>query len=177
MGPFAVADMSGLDIAWRMRRSQVATRDPSARYVPIPDMLCEAGRLGQKTSAGYYAYPDGGKRQPDDSTQAIIDQARAAKGITPRAIEPDEIVRRVLVTMANEAALLLAEKAATRATDVDVVLVNGYGFPRWEGGPVFWARERGAIQLEKDLDLLESLSGPGFKRGNTRELLPASESS
>lgn len=174
MGPFAVADMSGLDIAWRMRQSQAATRDPSARYVTIPDQLCEAGRLGQKTGGGYYAYAPGGRPQPDEVTMAIIEEARAAKGVTARTLDPEEIVRRVLVTMANETALLLAEKVASRATDVDVVLVNGYGFPRWEGGPVFWARERGLGQLAEDLGWLATLSGPGFVRGDLRELLPQS---
>ena len=171
MGPFAVADMSGLDIAWRMRQSQAATRDPSARYVTIPDRLCEAGRFGQKTGAGYYRYPNDGRREPDTTTQTIIEEARRAKGITPRALKPEEIVRRVLIAMANEAALLLAEEVAARATDIDVVLVNGYGFPRWEGGPVFWARQRGLAELANDLDWLADLSGAGFTRGNIRVLL------
>jgi 3-hydroxyacyl-CoA dehydrogenase len=167
MGPFAVGDLSGLDIAWRMRQSLVATRDPGARYVRIPDLLCEAGRLGQKSGAGYYRYETpGGARQADAAVDRIIDAARAAKGIVARALGAEEITRRALLAMANEAALLLREGVAQRASDVDVVLVNGYGFPKWEGGPVFWARERGAAALGKDLDWLASLSGPGFTRGD-----------
>jgi 3-hydroxyacyl-CoA dehydrogenase len=170
MGPFAVADLSGLDIAWRMRQAQAATRDPSARHVQVPDLLCEAGRLGRKTGAGYYRYGDGGKPQVDPAVHALIEQARAAKGIVARRLDDDEICRRALLALVNEAALLLAEGDAERATDVDVALVNGYGFPRWEGGPVFRARERGDA-LGADLDWLAAVSGPGFVRGDLRHVL------
>ena len=163
MGPFAVADLSGLDIAWRMRQAQAATRDPRARYVHIPDRLCEAGRLGRKTGAGYYAYPAGvSAPQVDEAVHALIAQCRADKGLAPRTFGNDEIVRRALLSLVNEAALMLAEGVAERATDVDVVLANGYGFPRWEGGPVFRARERGEPALRADLDELAAVSGPGF---------------
>ncbi len=172
MGPFAVADLSGLDIAWRMRQAQAATRDPSARYVHIPDRLCEAGRLGRKTGAGYYRYEEGSRTpQVDEAVHALIEACRQDKGITPRALEAQEMVRRALLAMINEAALLLAQGVAMRATDIDVALVNGYGFPRWEGGVVFWARERGAAALEADLDELARLSGPGFVRGDLKALL------
>jgi 3-hydroxyacyl-CoA dehydrogenase len=172
MGPFAVADLSGLDIAWRMRQAQAATRDPQARYVHIPDRLCEAGRLGRKTGAGYYRYPEGGNGpQVDEAVHALIAQARADKGLQPRELGDDEIVCRALLAIVNEAALLLAEGVAERATDVDVVLVNGYGFPRWEGGPVFWAHERGVDALQDDLRWLAGLSGPGFVAGDLRHLL------
>lgn len=172
MGPFAVADLSGLDIAWRMRQAQAATRDPAARYVHIADRLCEAGRLGRKTGAGYYRYAEGSSRpQVDGAVHDLITQARCDKGLTPRTLAADEIQRRALLALVNEAALLLAEGVAERATDVDVALVNGYGFPRWEGGPVFWARERGAAALQADLDELAALSGPGFVRGDVAVLL------
>ncbi len=171
MGPFAVADLSGLDIAWRMRQSQAASRDPDARFVRIPDRLCEAGRLGRKTGAGYYRYEADGKgRAPDPEVRAIIDEESAAKGIARRAMTSEEVQRRALLAMVNEAALLLGEGVAQRASDVDVVLANGFGFPRWEGGPVFWARERGATALAQDLDELARLSGPGFVRGDVRHL-------
>ncbi|TPE47478.1 3-hydroxyacyl-CoA dehydrogenase NAD-binding domain-containing protein [Amaricoccus solimangrovi] len=172
MGPFAVGDMSGLDIAWRMRQSTAASRDPSHRYVTIPDRLCEAGRLGRKTGAGYYRYEDG-KRQPDPATVAIIDAARAEKGIVPRAIAAEEIVERALLAMVNEACLLLGEGVAPRASDVDVVLTNGYGFPKWEGGPVFWATERGAAMVARNLDRLEEASGAGFQRGDLAAIFAA----
>lgn len=172
MGPFAVADLSGLDIAWRMRQAQAATRDPAARYVHIADRLCEAGRLGRKTGAGYYRYAEGASRpQVDAAVAELIAKARSDKGITPCELGSEEIQRRVMLTLVNEAALLLAEGVAERATDVDVVLVNGYGFPRWEGGPVFWARERSAAALQADLHELAALSGSGFVRGDVGHLL------
>jgi 3-hydroxyacyl-CoA dehydrogenase len=174
MGPFAVADLSGLDIAWRMRQSQAATRDPAARYVSIPDLLCAAGRLGRKTGAGYYLYEGGaGKpvRQADPQVQALIVSASAARGIVRRELPDAEIQRRALLAMVNEAALLLGEGVAQRASDVDVVLAHGYGFPRWEGGPVFWARHRGQTALQADMDWLSGLSGPGFIRGDLRHIL------
>jgi len=172
MGPFAVADLSGLDIAWRMRQAQAATRDPTSRYVQIADRLCEAGRLGRKTGAGYYAYEEGGKgRRPDPAVRALIERASADKGLRRRAFDDEEIQRRALLAMINEAALLLGEGVAERATDVDVVLLNGYGFPRWEGGPVFWARQRAREALENDLDWLARVSGAGFVRGDLRHIL------
>ena len=172
MGPFAVADLSGLDIAWRMRQAQAATRDPAARYVHVADRLCEAGRLGRKTGAGYYWYAEGSSRpQVDGAVHDLITLARRDKGLSPRTLTDGEIQRRALLALVNEAALLLAEGVAERATDVDVALVNGYGFPRWEGGPVFWARERGAAALRADLDELAALSGPGFMRGDVAVLL------
>lgn len=171
MGPFKVADLSGLDIAWRMRQAQAATRDPSARYVQIADRLCEAGRLGRKTGAGYYRYGEDGGLQVDEAVHALIEQARRDKGMAPRRLGNDEIGHRALLALVNEAALLLGEGVAERATDVDVAFVNGYGFPRWEGGPVFWARDRGEAALRDDLDRLADLSGPGFVRGDLRQVL------
>ncbi|WP_247873087.1 3-hydroxyacyl-CoA dehydrogenase NAD-binding domain-containing protein [Azospirillum sp. TSH64] len=164
MGPFAVADLSGLDIAWRMRRQQAAARDPAARYVEIPDRLCEAGRFGRKTGSGYYRYPPGAKRgEPDPEVNALIEAASAAKGIVRAAVSDEEIVTRVLLTMVNEAACLLSEGVAARASDIDLVLVNGYGFPAWEGGPLFWAGRQDPAWLEAGLARLGELSGPGFR--------------
>lgn len=171
MGPFAVADLSGLDIAWRMRQNTAASRDPAHRYVRIPDILCEAGRLGRKTGGGYYAYDPEGRRKPDPNVRRLIDEASAAKGITRRPLDDDEIQRRAVLAMMNEAARLLAEGVAQRPCDVDVVLTNGYGFPRWEGGVAFNARERGREALGNDLDWLGQLSGPGFVPGDTRYLM------
>jgi 3-hydroxyacyl-CoA dehydrogenase len=176
MGPFAVADLSGLDIAWRMRQAQATTRDPAARYVHIPDRLCEAGRLGRKSGAGYYLYESGSRgRKSDPAVHALIEQASADKGLVRRTLGAEEIQRRALLAMVNEAARLLAEGVARGARDVDVVLVNGFGFPRWEGGPVFWARECGAEGLAKDMDWLAGLSGEGFEHGDLRHVLSQPE--
>jgi len=171
MGPFAVADLSGLDIAWRMRQAQAATRDPRERYVDILDQLCEQGRLGRKTGAGYYVYADG-KQAPasDASVRALIEAASARRGITRQPIAPETIRRRVLLAMVNEAALLLTEGVAARPGDVDVVLVAGYGFPRWQGGPVFWARQQDRARLEADLQQLAADGGHGFVAGDVQAL-------
>ena len=171
MGPFTVADMSGLDIAWAMRKSQASSRNPQARYVTIPDTLCSLGRFGRKTGAGYYQYPDGtNARVIDPLVHQIIDQASKAKGISRREFVSEEIVNRVLLSMINEIAHLMNDKVTSEATDCDIALANGYGFPRWRGGPVFIAREMGRERLNIELKKLAELSGPGFSLANTNAL-------
>ncbi|TXH79557.1 MAG: 3-hydroxyacyl-CoA dehydrogenase [Rhizobium sp.] len=141
MGPFAVFDMAGLEIAWARRKRQAATRDPSERYVVIPDRLCEAGRFGQKTGRGWYAYPDG-KRTVDPEVTAMIEAARTEKGITPKHFTAEEIVARLLKAMVDEGEKLLSGGIAARASDIDLVMINGYGFPASKGGPMFAAGRR-----------------------------------
>jgi 3-hydroxyacyl-CoA dehydrogenase len=171
MGPFAVADMSGLDIAWAMRKSLAATRNPEHRYVSIPDTLCLAGRFGCKTGAGYYQYLPGAKSGVvDPVVKGVIDEASATKGIKRRTFTSQEIVQRVLLAMINEIAHLASEKVVSDVTDCDVALVNGYGFPRWCGGPVFIAREMGKEKLNLELQKLAELSGSGFVIANLDEL-------
>ncbi len=172
MGPFAVADLSGLDIAWRMRKSQTASRDPRERYVRILDQLCEQGRLGRKTDAGYYTYLDGKKSKATDAVvRSIIEQASQQRGLTRQALSAAQIQRRAMLAMVNEAALLLQEGIASRASDIDVVLVQGYGFPRWEGGPVFWVRQQDRSALERDLQALAAKAGHGFVLADLSVLL------
>ena len=136
MGLFAVQDLSGLDISWAMRKRKAATRDPSARYVAIADRLCELGRLGRKTGAGYYRYSGAGG-QPDPLVESIILEESARKGITRRQIPEAEITDRILSTMQAEGERILAEGIAASPEAIDVVMVNGFGFPRWRGGPMF----------------------------------------
>lgn len=167
MGPFAVADMSGLDVAWRARRRRDAGRDPRERYPDVADRLVEKGRLGQKTGAGWYRYPDGTRTPHDDPEVArIIAKSRADKGITARPIGPGEIGERVLTAMANEAALLLAEGIAARPGDVDVLLTRGYGFPERLGGPCHWATTQPYEKLAEALRRLEEAVGWGFRAGD-----------
>jgi 3-hydroxyacyl-CoA dehydrogenase len=167
MGPFAVADMSGLDVAWRARRRRDAARDPRERYPDVADRLVEKGRLGQKTGAGWYRYPDGERTPHDDPEVArIIAESRADKGITARPIGPGEIGERVLTAMANEAALLLAEGIAARPGDVDVLLTRGYGFPERLGGPCHWATTQPPGKLAEALRRLEEAVGWGFRAGD-----------
>lgn len=136
MGPFSVFDLAGLEIAWARRKRQAATRDPSERYVDIADRLCEAGRFGQKTGKGWYSY-DGGRKSVDADVTAVIAAARVAKSIVPRHFNTAEIVNRLLAAMAAEGDRLLDERIAARPGDIDLVLINGYGFPAHKGGPMF----------------------------------------
>ncbi|MCR6499408.1 3-hydroxyacyl-CoA dehydrogenase NAD-binding domain-containing protein [Shinella sp. CPCC 101442] len=138
MGFFAVSDMAGLDIAWARRKRQAATRDPAERYVEIADRLCEAGRLGRKTGRGWYAYPNG-EKTVDPAVTAVIEAARAAKGIVPHTFTTDAIMERLLKAMVDEGRALLSEGIAARSSDIDLVMINGYGFPAHKGGPMFAA--------------------------------------
>lgn len=141
MGPFAVFDLSGLDIAWSLRKRKAATRDPAERYVDIADRLCEAGRFGRKTGRGWYAYPEG-KKTVDPEVTALIEAEAARKGITRRNFTAAEIVDRLVATMAAEGEAILAEGIAARASDIDLVFLNGYGWPARLGGPMFQAAKR-----------------------------------
>ena len=142
MGIFAVNDMTGLDIAWARRRRLAATRDPAERYVEIADRLCEAGRLGRKSGLGWYAYPNG-ERAVDPVVTTVIEAARTAKGIVPRRFTADEIMDRLLKAMVDEGEALLAGGIAARPGDIDLVMINGYGFPAHKGGPMFAAQQTG----------------------------------
>lgn len=152
MGPYAVADLAGLDIGWANRKRLAPTRDPKERYVEIADRICERGWFGQKTGRGFYLYPEGARRgEPDPEVEAIIAEARAKKGIAPRDFTAEEIVRRYLAAMINEGARVVAEGIALRPLDVDVTLLYGYGFPRWRGGPMKYADLRGLDRVLADV--------------------------
>lgn len=151
MGPFAVSDMSGLDIAWAMRRRRAATRDPGERYVTIPDLLCEAGRLGRKAGQGWYDHRDG-IAHPSAAVAAIVEAERARRGIQPRHFTASAIQRRLLAVMANEGARVLEEGISLRPSDIDLVFVNGYGFPRAAGGPMHAADEAGLPAILVELE-------------------------
>jgi 3-hydroxyacyl-CoA dehydrogenase len=138
MGIFAVNDMAGLEIAWARRKRLAETRDPAERYVEIADQLCEAGRLGRRHGLGWYAYLDG-KRTIDPAVTTVIEAARAAKNIRPRVFIAQEILTRLLKAMVDEGTTLLAEGIAARPGDIDLVMINGYGFPPHKGGPMFAA--------------------------------------
>ncbi|WP_244570994.1 3-hydroxyacyl-CoA dehydrogenase NAD-binding domain-containing protein [Stappia sp. TSB10GB4] len=144
MGPFAVSDLAGLDIAWAGRKRRAATRDPRERTVGIADRICERGWFGQKSGRGYYLYEPGARRgSPDPEVEAIIAAEREAKGIVPRSFSDAEIVSRYMAAMINEAAKIVDEGIALRPLDVDVTMLAGYGFPRWRGGPMHYADRLG----------------------------------
>ncbi len=140
MGPCAVADLAGLDVSWRKRKADAHLRDPSKRYSAVADRLCEQGRFGQKTGAGYYRYEPGSRTPiPDPEVDALIAEVAAESGVERRSIGADEIVERLLYPLVNEGARILDEGIALRAGDIDIVWINGYGFPRWRGGVMHWA--------------------------------------
>lgn len=167
MGPFAVADMSGLDIAWRMRRSKDATRDSRERYAIVADELCSLERFGQKSGAGWYTYAAGNRKGAvDQSVTELILQASNTQGLRRREFTDEQIVRRVLLSIANESSLVLAEGIAQRPGDIDLMLVLGYGFPAFRGGISYWASNEPAQQLETDIRELAETTGFGFQIGN-----------
>ena len=170
MGPFAVSDMSGLDIAWAMRKRQAATRDPKARYVSIPDRLCEMGRLGRKTGAGWYDYSTG-KATPDPEVTEIIDTVRREDWILARTYTAEDIQNQLLAAMINEAACLIEDGIAQRASDIDVAMANGYGFPRWKGGPLYWASQQDPGALSAEFDALAQAIAHGYRRGDVNIVL------
>ena len=139
MGPFRMSDLAGNDVGWRIRKRRYVEK-PLVAYSRIADRLCEAGRFGQKTGKGWYTYEPGARRAiPDAAVDALIAGYRAELGLQSRAIDEDEIVGRCILALVNEGARLLEEGIALRASDVDVVYLAGYGFPRYRGGPMFYA--------------------------------------
>jgi 3-hydroxyacyl-CoA dehydrogenase len=137
MGPFAMGDLAGLDVGWRIRKGK---GEKSA----VADRICELGRFGQKTGAGYFRYEKGDRTPiPDPEVEKIILEVSKERGIQRRAISNDEILARLLYPMVNEGAKILEEKIAIRASDIDVIWVYGYGWPVYRGGPMFWADQVG----------------------------------
>ncbi len=139
MGPLATGDLAGLDVGWRIRREFHEADDTSVRQPLIEDRVCELGRYGQKTQAGWYLYDEQRRPTHDPKVDRIIDEARRESGLTPREISSEEIVDRTIYALVNEGARLLEEGIALRAVDIDIVYLNGYGFPAYRGGPMFYA--------------------------------------
>jgi 3-hydroxyacyl-CoA dehydrogenase len=153
MGPFQMGDLAGLDIGWRNRKARGLT-------AVIADTLCEQGRFGQKTGRGFYLYEAGARAPvPDPEVEALIRAKAAEHGIEPRAISAEEIIERTLYPLVNEGAKILEEGIAARASDIDVVWVNGYGFPIGKGGPMFWAGLEGAARIIERLEYWHQRTG------------------
>ena len=144
MGPYQMSDLAGVDIGWH--------RDPN-RIETLRDSLCAVGRWGQKTKKGFYDYDDNRQRAPSEEVKTIIAEWAAREGKPQRTIGKDEIRERLLYPMVSEGALILEEGISQRASDIDTVWLNGYGWPAWTGGPMFWADHIGldtvAAGLEK----------------------------
>jgi 3-hydroxyacyl-CoA dehydrogenase len=147
MGMFAVDDMAGLDVAWRVRQELGQFSEPGARKPLVADRLCEMGRFGQKTGAGWYRYGADRRPIPDPDVHALIEQVARDAGIPRRAFTDEDILERTIYALVNEGARVLDEGFALRAADIDVVYVNGYGFPAWRGGPMFYADRVGLKKI------------------------------
>lgn len=160
MGPFQMGDLAGLDIGWH--------RDPS-KVTTIREALCAKGRWGQKTGKGFYDYDENRQRSPSDEVKAIIADFAARSGVSQREVSKQEIFERLLYPMVSEGALILEEGIAQRASDIDLVWLNGYGWPAWTGGIMYWADHEGLAKIVAGLQhhnlpvapLLEKLASTG----------------
>jgi 3-hydroxyacyl-CoA dehydrogenase len=147
MGPLAVSDLAGLDVGWRIRKEYKHLEKPGVRIPRVADRLCEFGHFGQKTGSGFSKYDADRRPLPDPETAALIEAVAREAGIHRRSISREEIVDRCLFALVNEGAKLLGEGFALRAVDIDIVYLNGYGFPAWSGGPMFYADTVGLGQV------------------------------
>lgn len=154
MGPYEAQDLSGLDIAYANRQRQAATRDTNRRYIPIADRMIELGKLGRKTSAGWYRYPGGGGKVEDPIVADLAIEEAHFSGITRTDYSSQEIRQRLVLAMINEAADILDAGIAQSAGDIDLVTVFGYGFPRWRGGLMHYADSLGVEKIVAQLEIL-----------------------
>jgi 3-hydroxyacyl-CoA dehydrogenase len=155
MGPFAMSDLAGLDVGWRIRKGRGVRSE-------VADRICELGRFGQKTGAGYYKYDSKRNPSPDAEVEKIIVDVATEMGITRRHIDDEEILQRLLYPMVNEGAKILDEKIAIRASDIDVIWVYGYGWPVYRGGPMFWADQIGLKALRDRMLQFQKATGDAF---------------
>ncbi|MEP2827864.1 3-hydroxyacyl-CoA dehydrogenase NAD-binding domain-containing protein [Parvibaculum sp.] len=154
MGPFAMSDLAGLDIGWNKEKSKGET---------LRDRLCEMDRRGQKTGAGYYDYDENRNAKPSPVVEKMILDYAAEKGINRRKISDDEILERCIYPMINEGAKILEEGKAIRASDIDIVWINGYGFPVYRGGPMFYGDTVGADKVLAKMKEFQAQMGDDFK--------------
>jgi 3-hydroxyacyl-CoA dehydrogenase len=157
MGPFAMGDLAGLDVGWRIRKGKGVKS-------AVADRICELGRFGQKTGAGYFRYEKGDRTPiPDADVEKIIVEVASEMGITRRKIGEEEILARLLYPMVNEGAKILQEKIAIRASDIDVIWVYGYGWPVYRGGPMFWADQVGLKTIRDRMQEWRKTQGDVWK--------------
>ena len=151
MGPFRMGDLAGNDIGWAIRKRRYQEK-PDMKYSKTADLLCEMGRFGQKTGAGWYDYQPG-KRDaiPSTAVEDMIEKHRKDQGITPRKISDQEIVERLVYSLVNEGAHILEDGIASKASDIDMVYLTGYGFPIWRGGPMKYADQMGLFNVAESM--------------------------
>jgi 3-hydroxyacyl-CoA dehydrogenase len=164
MGPFAMSDLAGLDIGWVKEKSKGET---------LRDVLCEMDRRGQKTGAGFYDYDENRNAKPSPVTEKVIQEFRAKRGINARAISDEEILERCIYPMVNEGAKILEEKKAIRASDIDIVWINGYGWPVYRGGPMFYGDLIGLDKVLAKMKEWQAQMGDAFKPSALLEKLVA----
>lgn len=159
MGPLAVGDLAGLDIGYRSRRGQgIASK--SQLESALPDTLMDMGRLGQKSGSGYYIYAPGSRRgTPDSSVDTFISDIAGQWQVSRRTLDNEEIIDRLILALINEGAAILEEGIATRPSDIDTIYINGYGFPAWRGGPMFYADQLGLDAVLAKLRALQAATG------------------
>jgi 3-hydroxyacyl-CoA dehydrogenase len=152
MGPFQMADLVGLDLGWRARKLAGVKPEDAPITARVVDKLCEMERFGQKNGRGYYIYGEGSRAgTPDPEVVALVEQTSAELGIERRAFDDEEVLKRCLYALVNEGCRLLEEGIAIRASDIDIVYLNGYGFPDTTGGPMFWAEQQGLDNVLADI--------------------------
>lgn len=147
MGPLAMGDLAGLDVGWRIRKEYKHLEKPGIRQPALADRLCEMGRYGQKTGAGWYRYDENRNRNPDPEVEKLIERVAEEAGIKRRKIMPEEIIERTQYALINEGAKILEEGIALRAVDIDIIYLNGYGYPAWRGGPMWYANTVGVKKV------------------------------
>jgi 3-hydroxyacyl-CoA dehydrogenase len=189
MGPLATGDLAGLDVGWRIRKEYRHLEKPGVRQPMAEDQLCEQGRYGQKTGAGWYKYDAERRPIPDPAVAELVRQKAAEAGITQRQISAQEIVDRCIYALVNEGARILEEGYALRAVDIDIIYLNGYGFPAYRGGPMWYADTVGLKKVYERISefhrqhgelwapapLLKQLAeeGKGFKDFDQRQVAAA----
>ena len=163
MGIFAVDDMGGLDVAWRIRRELHQFEEPGARKPLAADKLVEMGRLGQKTGKGWFRYGDDRRPVPDPEVLDLVESVASSAGIRRRRISDEEILERTVYALINEGARVLEEGVASRASDIDVIYLTGYGFPAYRGGPMFYADTMGLATIHDRIAAFHRELGPRWK--------------
>jgi 3-hydroxyacyl-CoA dehydrogenase len=172
MGPLAVGDLAGLDVSYRIRKERKLTGE-RAQLARVPDKIVEMGRHGQKTGSGFYKYDGNRKRQRDPEIEALIRAEAEALQIKQRPVPAEEIVERSLLRLANEGAKILAEGIALRASDIDTMYLNGYGFPAWRGGPMWQADHLGLARVADRIGAYHATYGDRWKIAPLIEKLAA----
>ncbi|CAI8900748.1 3-hydroxyacyl-CoA dehydrogenase NAD-binding domain-containing protein [Pseudomonas chlororaphis] len=162
MGPFRMYDVVGIDLEWRAR--QLAGKGQEAHEVQVDNRLCEAGRFGQKSGNGYYHYEPGSRQAEHDAqVDALVQEVSEGLGYRRRDVGPEEILERCLLALVNEGAKILEEGIAGSAQDIDLVYLNGYGFPADKGGPMSWADWQGLVSIQQGLLRLQAELGAHWK--------------